>query len=107
MIRLSEGLARLRFADSVAQTDVDEALRLMKMSKASLGDSQTQRRKGKEVDPVTEIYQLIRAFAAANNKLHVEANEVRAARVQSHARRLASPRTSQHGVAFPLLEIGC
>lgn len=78
VIRLSEGLARLRFADAVAQSDVDEALRLMKMSKASLGDPQQHRRKGKDVDPITEIYQILRAFAATNDKLHVEAHEARA-----------------------------
>lgn len=79
IIRLAEALARLRFSDAVAQSDVDEALRLMKMSKASLGDPREQRRKGsKDVDPVTEIYQLLRAFAAQNDKLHIESHEVRA-----------------------------
>jgi len=33
ILRLSEALARLRWNDKVAQTDVDEALRLIKMSK--------------------------------------------------------------------------
>lgn len=76
IIRVSEGLARLRMADAVAQTDVDEAMRLMKMSKSSLADSQ-QKKKGKEMDPVTEIYTLIRAWATRFDKLHVDGDQVR------------------------------
>ena len=58
ILRLAQALARLRFADEVSQSDVDEALRLMKMSKASLYDS------GDNVaaqDPISQIFARIRA----------------------------------------------
>ena len=41
ILRLSQALARLRFSDYVAREDVDEAIRLTHMSRASLDDTQT------------------------------------------------------------------
>jgi DNA replication licensing factor MCM7 len=41
ILRLSQALARLRFAESVDAADVDEAIRLTYMSKASLQDVNT------------------------------------------------------------------
>ena len=41
ILRLSQALARLRFAESVDAADVDEAIRLTYMSKASLQDVTT------------------------------------------------------------------
>jgi DNA replication licensing factor MCM7 len=38
ILRLSQAIARLRFSDFVAREDVDEAIRLIHMSKASLTD---------------------------------------------------------------------
>eukprot|EP00891_Asterochloris_glomerata_P008965 jgi/Astpho2/8965/fgenesh1_pm.00133_%23_19_t len=58
ILRLAQALARLRFADSVEQADVDEALRLMRMSKYSLYDD-SDRRQG-PADPIGEIYTRIR-----------------------------------------------
>lgn len=40
ILRLSTALARLRLSDTVEKDDVDEALRLLEMSKASLTSSQ-------------------------------------------------------------------
>eukprot|EP00889_Picochlorum_renovo_P002263 jgi/Picre1/29293/NNA_004685.t1 len=60
ILRLSQALARLRFSDEVEQSDVDEALRLMKMSKASLYDEgETDR----APDPVSQIFSRIRVHA--------------------------------------------
>lgn len=57
IMRLSQALAKLRFSDSICQADVDEALRLMRMSKISLYE-------GKEnnsvEDPITAVYTAIR-----------------------------------------------
>lgn len=61
LIRLSQALARLRFAEQVVTEDVDEALRLIEVSKASLYDSQG-RNQGDQT-PSSKIYQLIRAMA--------------------------------------------
>ncbi|KAJ5666979.1 DNA replication licensing factor MCM7 [Penicillium macrosclerotiorum] len=57
IVRLSQALARLRFSEEVVREDVDEALRLIEVSKASLyndGDS------GADHTPTSKIYTLIR-----------------------------------------------
>ncbi|KAF2842945.1 MCM-domain-containing protein [Patellaria atrata CBS 101060] len=62
ILRLSQALARLRFAKTVVSEDVDEALRLIEVSKASLyGDD---RGKGDQT-PSSKIYHLIRSMAAS------------------------------------------
>lgn len=53
ILRLSEAIARLRWSDEVEQTDVDESLRLMKMSKISLENSRAEK---SIMDPVTSIH---------------------------------------------------
>lgn len=60
ILRLSQALARLRFSDEVEQSDVDEALRLMKMSKASLYEEGSQDR---AQDPISQIFSRIRVHA--------------------------------------------
>mmetsp|Transcript_29073 Transcript_29073/g.71824 ORF Transcript_29073/g.71824 Transcript_29073/m.71824 type:complete len:727 (-) Transcript_29073:303-2483(-) len=61
ILRLSEALARLRWADQVIEDDVNEALRLMKMSKVSLED--TLHDANPKLDPVTAVYMAIRDWA--------------------------------------------
>lgn len=61
LIRLAQALARLRFADHVVTEDVDEALRLIEVSKASLYEG-NGRNQGDQT-PSSKIYQLIRAMA--------------------------------------------
>lgn len=58
-LRLSQALARLRFADEVITEDVDEALRLVEVSKASL---YTDERGRGDQTPQSKIYSLIRAM---------------------------------------------
>ena len=68
ILRLAEALARLRFAPEVAQSDVDEALRLMKMSKASLADETAKSKRGQfGRDPISEIFALLRNLAEQRN----------------------------------------
>ena len=63
ILRLSQALARLRFADLVAREDVDEAIRLTHCSKASLDNDQASSGKGGgSRDVVSKIYQLIRDY---------------------------------------------
>eukprot|EP00111_Clytia_hemisphaerica_P020026 TCONS_00059060-protein len=57
VLRLSTALARLRLADVVEKEDVDEAMRLMEMSKASLNDDEPQAMKPQAKDA---IYSIIR-----------------------------------------------
>ncbi|EFA85031.1 MCM family protein [Heterostelium album PN500] len=56
ILRLAQARARCRFSETVAQSDVEEAMRLMWVSKASIRTDQ----KKKRVDPITSIYALIR-----------------------------------------------
>ena len=69
ILRLASALARLRFAPEVAQSDVDEALRLMRMSKASLADETSAKgRRGQHGgDPISEIFALLRNLAEQRN----------------------------------------
>jgi DNA replication licensing factor MCM7 len=63
ILRLSQALARLRFSDEVVQEDVDEALRLIEVSKASLYNKSSTY--GKDASPSSKIYNLVRALADA------------------------------------------
>lgn len=57
VVRLSQALARLRFSDVVVTEDVDEALRLVEVGKASLANDGHG---GGDQSPTTKIYNLIR-----------------------------------------------
>ena len=67
VLRLSQALARLRFSDTVTVEDVDEALRLIDVSKASLYDqdpAHNQHGAGQGyVNPIDRIYEIIRAMS--------------------------------------------
>jgi len=65
ILRLSQALARLRFSDEVEQSDVDESLRLMKMSKASLYEEGNHER---VQDPISQIFSRIRVHAERTKK---------------------------------------
>jgi DNA replication licensing factor MCM7 len=73
ILRLSQALARLRFSDYVAREDVDEAIRLTHMSKASLEDSDhgNQRRRGEDV--MSRVFHIIRDYAtvSGSNELDI------------------------------------
>jgi hypothetical protein len=59
VLRLSQALARLRFSEQVVTEDVDEALRLIEVSKSSLYND--QRGQGDQT-PSSKIYNLIRGM---------------------------------------------
>lgn len=59
VLRLSQALARLRTADEVEAGDVDEALRLMEVSKASLNDDEDENMNS-DKSAVSQIYRLIK-----------------------------------------------
>ncbi|EJT75478.1 DNA replication licensing factor mcm7 [Gaeumannomyces tritici R3-111a-1] len=64
LVRLAQALARLRFASSVSQDDVDEALRLVEASKASLDAEQGNSRGGRgRLNASSRIYNLVKALA--------------------------------------------
>ncbi|KAL9122878.1 MAG: hypothetical protein Q9187_000567 [Circinaria calcarea] len=59
ILRLSQALARLRFSQLVVTDDVDEALRLVEVSKASLYNESST---GGDQSPSSKIYNLVRAM---------------------------------------------
>mmetsp|Transcript_17921 Transcript_17921/g.44314 ORF Transcript_17921/g.44314 Transcript_17921/m.44314 type:complete len:934 (-) Transcript_17921:3-2804(-) len=75
ILRLSQALARLRFSDFVAREDVDEAIRLTHMSKASLEDEGMDGGlKGgkKREDVMSRVFHIIRDYATTSNSTSVE-----------------------------------
>ncbi|TYJ57734.1 hypothetical protein B9479_001588 [Cryptococcus floricola] len=62
VLRLSQALARLRHDDVVGNADVDEALRLMDVSKASLQE-QSQQRNGEDQTSTSKIFRIIKDMA--------------------------------------------
>ena len=60
IVRLSQALARLRFSEQVVTDDVDEALRLVDVSKSSLYNESN--RTGGDQSPSSKIYNLVRAM---------------------------------------------
>ncbi|XP_077218337.1 minichromosome maintenance (MCM2/3/5) family protein [Tasmannia lanceolata] len=68
ILRISIALARLRFSESVAQSDVDEALRLMQMSKFSLYSDDRQK---SGLDAISDIYSILRDEASRTNSMDV------------------------------------
>jgi DNA replication licensing factor MCM7 len=62
VVRLSQALARLRFAEEVISEDVDEALRLTEVSKASLYADDNRR---DDYTPSSKIYHLIKTMEAS------------------------------------------
>jgi len=79
ILRLSQALARLRFSDFVAREDVDEAIRLTHMSKASLEDDDAEgsggvgrNKKGRSDDVMSRIFNIIRDYATMSRSNEVE-----------------------------------
>lgn len=64
VLRLSQGLARLRLEEVVRQEDVDEALRLMDVSKASLYEHQAGGRNGEDQTDTSKIFRIIKEMAS-------------------------------------------
>jgi DNA replication licensing factor MCM7 len=70
ILRLSQSLARLRFSDFVAREDVDEAIRLTHMCKASLEDDPKSGKKREDV--ISRVFNIIRDYATTANSTSVE-----------------------------------
>ncbi|KAK9471656.1 DNA replication licensing factor MCM7 [Dipodascopsis tothii] len=65
ILRMSQALARLRFDDKVIFGDVDEALRLIEVSKASLYDKEHDN-EYQDATAASKIYKIIRDLANAD-----------------------------------------
>ncbi|CAG8639356.1 6354_t:CDS:2 [Paraglomus brasilianum] len=68
VLRLSQALARLRLKDVVDQSDVDEALRLIDVSKSSLYEKRSDEAHNIDRTPTTALYNLIRSMARQGKK---------------------------------------
>lgn len=66
VLRLSQALARLRFADIVEHTDVDEALRLMEVSNETLKEDEEDTEHEGDRTTMSAIYRLIKEMADSN-----------------------------------------
>jgi DNA replication licensing factor MCM7 len=65
ILRLSQALARLRWAETVEEPDVDEALRLMSVSKESLVDEEDREGAGFDRSVTSKIFTMIKDMASA------------------------------------------
>ena len=85
ILRLSQALARLRFSDYVAREDVDEAIRLTHMSKASLDDDDYHdggnnatdgevegRKRRKKEDITSRIFQILKDYVTVSRIQRLE-----------------------------------
>ncbi|KAG7193585.1 DNA replication licensing factor MCM7 [Scheffersomyces spartinae] len=75
ILRMSQALARLRFSNDVNQHDVDEALRLIDVSKSSMNQDDDGHRE--DNSPQTLIQLLIKDMARTRNSSRLDFNEVR------------------------------
>lgn len=64
VLRLSTALARLRLSDEVTKGDVQEAIRLLEMSKQSINS--TDEGQSRPANPLDHIYEIIRDFRSEN-----------------------------------------
>ncbi len=74
ILRLSQALAKLKFAEEVTSSDVDEAIRLMNSSKSSLVEDAG--RTAGAVDTMSAIYDIIRSAGAATEATFVSYDDV-------------------------------
>ena len=79
ILRLGQALARLRFSDYVAREDVDEAIRLTHMSKATLNEDSAQPGKGKNEgnlsqsqDATSRIYHIMKDYVTSSRAKSIE-----------------------------------
>ncbi|KAK6962409.1 DNA replication licensing factor mcm7 [Biomphalaria glabrata] len=74
ILRLSTALARLRLADTVEKEDVNEAMRLMEMSRDSLNS--THDTHSKSINPTDQIYQIIREMVPTSGVRSVKISDI-------------------------------
>ncbi|KAG1324030.1 hypothetical protein G6F62_009332 [Rhizopus arrhizus] len=63
IIRMAQALARVRLSDFVETSDVNEALRLIDVSKSSLSDENNRRGKRQDRSPVSAIFNIVKELA--------------------------------------------
>lgn len=73
-LRLAQAHAKVHFRDVVTTEDIEEALRLVYMSKASIID--TEDSKNKREDVLSSVYAVIREFFVANEITSVKVDKL-------------------------------
>ena len=73
-LRLAQAHAKLHFRDMVTADDVEEALRLVYMSKASVVEADDI--KGKPDDVLSSIFAIIREYCVAKEHTSIEVDEI-------------------------------
>ncbi|CAO3629640.1 unnamed protein product [Mucor hiemalis] len=63
IIRMAQALARIRLSDTVEPMDVDEALRLIDVSKSSLNDESSKRDGRQDRSPMSGIFNIVKELA--------------------------------------------
>ncbi|VDM43347.1 unnamed protein product [Toxocara canis] len=90
VIRMSTALARLRLADTVVESDIEEAIRLVEACKASLRPEQQQQRH--HISPTDQ------AFAVIRDLYHATSGDDRAVALQEAISRCISKGISEEAV---------
>lgn len=73
VLRLAQALAKIRFSETVSQEDVDEAMRIIDISRSSVDSHLDKTARSKvDGDPVTRIYALIRDLANSNFSMETD-----------------------------------
>jgi DNA replication licensing factor MCM7 len=78
IIRVSQGLARLRFNDQVEKLDIIEALRLIEASRSSINDDDTSGKiyTNPKTDTMSEIFLLIKNLCSSREDKTCALNEI-------------------------------
>ena len=60
ILRLAEAHAKINIREVVEQSDIDEAIRLIQMSKASVVEAESTAARGARLDPISRMWDLIK-----------------------------------------------
>ena len=76
ILRLSQALARLRFSEEVEQADVDEALRLVDVSRSSIFEDDGNGQTSQKNDTTSSVFSLIRDICTPNKNKTAKYSEI-------------------------------
>ena len=78
IIRVAQGLARLRFNEEVEQMDIDEALRLIEASRSSINEDDTAEKNtyNARTDSMSSIFLIIRDMCSSQSDKTVGMQEI-------------------------------
>jgi len=83
ILRLAQALARLRLEEVVERGDVEEAMRMLHASKASLLEDRGNGRRARSSDYLSSIYRIVREYAASCDSVRLPYAELLQRTLQS------------------------